>query len=219
MSATFTAQDVLDDIEFELLQGAISHNDLGRGVVAIKQHQAKLRAELLQPGQTMPDLREALGRQFQLNDMLLTLLQETAVALQDTNYKLEKSIRRHPTAPPPAPTASPSEVMATDAAIWRDTRPLEETVAVNLNVSPDLQPPNTPIVGQFLQRLRHAAHMLVIFYVNKLAQRQKHINHTLSDWLLYQDSLHRYQAEEQARLRQQLAEIQQRLTQLEECDS
>ncbi|MBK8987151.1 MAG: hypothetical protein IPM39_13910 [Chloroflexi bacterium] len=216
MFSSFTAQDILDDIEFELMQGAISHDDLGRGVAAIKQYQAKLRAELLQPGQPAPDLREALGRQFQLNDMLLTLLQETAVALQTTNQQWEKAARRHPLAPPP--TANATLTTEWDPSIWRDSHSLQETAVASLDVKPDLQMATTPIIGPFLQRLRHAAHMLVIFYVNKLAQRQKQVNHTLADWLLYQDGLNHYQAEEYAHLQRQLVEMQQRLAALENRD-
>ena len=202
----FTAQDVLDDIEFELLQGTIAHDDLGRGIAAIKQHQSKLRAELLAPEQAAPDLREALGRQFQLNDMLLTLLHETAVALQANNQKIEQLSRRRPITQPPrplVPTDQPS--VTSDDTIWRQPDPLQAAATTKLTPQFDIRPTTVPIVGSWLQRLRHAAHSLVLFYLDKLGTRQQQINQTYADWLLYHQTLHQYQVEEIAHLRQQLA--------------
>jgi hypothetical protein len=214
----FTAQDVFDDIEFELLQGSIVHDDLGRGIAAIKQHQSKLRAELLAPERVEPDLREALGRQFQLNDMLLTLLQETAVALQANNQKIEHLTRRRPQPPPPRP-AAPGQVGATrDEAIWRDTAPLRQAAATNLTPQFDLRPVNLPLIGAWLQRLRQAAHSLVLFYLGKLGDSQRELNQTYTDWLLYQQALHQYQAEEIAQLRQQIAALQAQLTESDAND-
>jgi hypothetical protein len=204
----FTAQDVLDDIEFELLQGTISHDDLGRGIAAIKQHQSKLRTELLAPERDTPDLREALGRQFQLNDMLLTLLQETAVALQANNYRVAELARHRSQPPPPRPAPSSQVQATTDEAIWRDPAPLHQAAATNLTPKFDLRPANLPLIGDWLQRLRHAAHSLVLFYLGKLSDSQRQVNQTYADWLLYQHALHQYQAEEMAQLRQYLASLE-----------
>jgi hypothetical protein len=210
----FTAQDVFDDIEFELLQGSIVHDDLGRGIAAIKQHQSKLRTELLAPEQAEPDLREALGRQFQLNDMLLTLLQETAVALQANNQKVEQLTRHRPQPAPPQPPAGKAP-SAPDQTIWRDPAPLRQAAATNLTPQFDMQPASLPLIGGWLQRLRHAAHSLVLFYLGRLSDSQQEVNQTYTDWLLYQHALHQYQAEEIAQLRQQTAALEQRLIELE----
>jgi hypothetical protein len=212
----FTAQDVLDDIEFELLQGTITHDDLGRGIAAIKQHQNKLRAELLAPERADPDLREALGRQFQLNDMLLTLLQETAVALQANNQKIEQLSRRRPAAPPPQPPAPTDKTAALpDDTIWREPAPLQQAATTKLTPQFDMQLATVPVIGSWLQRLRHAAHSLVLFYLSKLGDRQQQINQTYTDWLLYHHALHQYQAEETTHLRQQINALEKRLVESE----
>jgi hypothetical protein len=209
----FTAQDVLDDIEFELLQGTIAHDDLGRGIAAIKQHQSKLRAELLAPEQAAPDLREALGRQFQLNDMLLTLLHETAVALQANNQKIEQISRHRPVARPPQPSAPTDKPAATaDDTIWRQPDPLQQAATTKLTPQFDMQPATIPVIGGWLQRLRHAAHSLVLFYLGKLSDKQQQVNQTYTNWLLYHHAVHQYQAEEIAQLRQQIADLQAQLT-------
>lgn len=217
MSTSISSQDILDDIEFELAQGAISRDDLGRGILAVKQYQSKLRTELLQPDQEEPALRAALGRQFQLNDMVLTLLQETAAAVRDFRLQLQRD--RQLSSPPRdqrAASSEPSDVGVTlTEDQWRDTTPLRDAGKTSLEPELDLRPTSLPIIGFVLQRLRHAFHTLVLFYLRKLGDKQKKINNTYSEWLLYQDSLHRYHEEENVRLRRQVIELEKRLARLE----
>jgi hypothetical protein len=218
VTASLTAQDILDDIEFELAQGAISRDDLGRGIVSVKEYQSKLRVDLLQPGQDEPALREALARQFQLNDMLLTLLQETAASVRELQVQARRS---HRLSPPsgftgaPA-TEAPGEVAPSlTADQWRETDSVQDAATASLEPELDLRPVTLPLIGALLQRLRHAAHSLVLFYVRKLAQEQEAVNRIYGDWFLYQDALHHHHAEEETRLRQRLAEVEEQLAQLE----
>lgn len=220
MSTSITAQDILADIEFELAQGAISRDDLGRGIMAIKEHQSKLRADLLRPEQSEPRLREALAKQFQMNDMLLTLLQETAAALNELKLQSERAghLSRHAGASSVAPEAEASEAAVISTLgedQWRDTTPLREAAATVLEPETDLRAAGVPLVGTLLQRLRHAAHSLVIFYLGKLGRQQQKVNSTYSDWLLYQQALHRHHAEENVRLRLRLQKVEGRLQRLE----
>ena len=45
-----------------------------------------------------------------------------------------------------------------------------------ISVQPFLSPPHIPIIGGLWQRVRHAAHQLVVFYVNRLAGAQVTFN-------------------------------------------
>ena len=87
MTRLLSATDVLDDIEFELLQGSVSRDDLGAGIRAARQFHNKLRGELLDPRRQPSSLRDAISRQAQLNDMLLLLLQQTAAELGLVEHK------------------------------------------------------------------------------------------------------------------------------------
>jgi hypothetical protein len=72
---SLSVQDALDDIDMELLQDAVQRDDLGQSVQNVRRFQNNARKETLDtPGR--PDYRAIANRQFQLNDMLLTLLQE-----------------------------------------------------------------------------------------------------------------------------------------------
>lgn len=58
---------------------------------------------------------------------------------------------------------------------------LEEAEAVldAISVQPSLTPPHLPLVGPLWQRVRAAAHHLVVFYVNRLAGAQGVFNREL----------------------------------------
>jgi len=107
---SLTAQDALNDIEIELLQGAVTRDDLGQSVQNVRRFQNQVRGEALDR-QARPDYRAIANRQFQINDMLLTLAQETATRLAALELELRKAeragLRRNPLpfAAPTAPTA------------------------------------------------------------------------------------------------------------------
>ncbi|MCB8944623.1 MAG: hypothetical protein H6658_12810 [Ardenticatenaceae bacterium] len=208
MKNILTAQDVLNDIEFELVQGAISKDELGRGVAQVKEYQNKLRSELFQPGQKTPDWQEVAAHQFQLNDMLLTLLQEMAAAHQERTVQARRQAER-PSPPPALPT---THSVPADDHLWRDTADIEAALSDNLEIRLDPRPTNIPIVGALFHRLKHEIHNLVIYYLQKLAERQTAVNRTYGRWLLHFDALHRYQDQQ---IQTQLAELERRVTAVE----
>lgn len=213
MKNVLTAQDVLSDIEFELVQGAISKDELGRGVAQVKAYQNNLRSQLFQPGQEMPNLQEVVAYQFQLNDMLLTLLQEMAATNQEITAQARRAQVRRTQAQRPFQTAVPTTPVAPpDDDLWRDTSDIETAMAETLELKLDVRPTHIPLLGTWLHRLKFEMHSLVIFYLQKLARRQTAVNRTYGDWLLYFDALHQHQNNQ---LRVQLAELQNRLAKLE----
>lgn len=211
MTYTITAQRILDDIEFELAQGAISKDDLGRAIQAVKQHQNKLRDEVFQPGQELPQLREIIGRQFQLNDMLITMLQEMAASMQEMQLKNKRLQNWQQTAVTPPPTNTVNTITSPDDSIWWDTGEIETAIAEPLSIKLEAQPTTIPIIGSFVQRFKHSIHELVLFYLQKLAQKQTAVNRTYGRWILHSDALHHLHQHEIYQLQLQINALQARL--------
>jgi hypothetical protein len=211
MQNKLTAQDIINDIEFELAQGAISKDDLGQGIKRIKQYQNQLRNEVFQPGQEMPQLRELVGRQFQINDMLIILVQETAAALQDMQQTNKRLANWQPLYSTDRTIPESTAVSALYEPIWHDEDEIHSAMADRLNVKLEMQPSNVPLLRSWLQRFKHEAHSLVLFYLRKLADRQTIINHTYGSWLLRFHTLHQQQQQEIHQLQAQLTSLQARL--------
>ena len=211
MSASYTAKDVLEDIEFELAQGAITRDDLGQSIHAVKKYQSNERAELFAPGKKEPALREALARQFQLNDMLLMLLQEVAGSVYDFRLQLRRTAQLR-TREPAVEDEEAEFTSSLSADQWRDPAGLRNAAATSLEPPLDVRPVALPVAGGLLQRVRYALHNLTLFYVHKLGREQRAVNNTFADWLLYQEALHRHQVAENDRLRRRILELEKRLS-------
>lgn len=93
MKRSLTADDVIREIEFELIQGAISKDELGQGIQTVKKFQNQIRAEFFNASSQSTDQRDYASRQFQINDMLTTLLQEMAATIQSLRLELHQSTR------------------------------------------------------------------------------------------------------------------------------
>jgi hypothetical protein len=181
---SLTAQDVLNDIEIELLQGAVTRDDLGQSVQNVRRFQNQVRGEALDK-EPRPDYRTIANRQFQINDMLLTLAQEMATRQAALELELGKAVRAGLrldnlplAAPDPNTPRPPSEelVRRLDAV---QTAMRDDALALQLEVSPA----ETPLVGRLLGGVRTALHSLVVFYTNRLAGKQAEVNHTYGDTL------------------------------------
>jgi hypothetical protein len=204
MKALLNANDVLSDIEFELIQGAISRDELGQSIQAVKQYQNKVRSEAISSIRSSGEVREIINRQFQINDMLITLLQETSAALRTTQLELRRVARMSNLATPAARVASKpaieqdvdlletTDLLAfdtlSDDSLWQ---PLTEVEKVQRAMQPEalqmesqIRSTNVPIIGAVVKRLRIALHHLVLFYVNRLVEKQVAVNQTYGDWIL-----------------------------------
>ncbi len=203
MKRSLTASDILSDIEFELAQGAISRNDLGQGIQAIKQYQNKMRSEVFLSARQTVDRRETVGQQFQINDMHVTLMQEMAAAIQSLRSDLRQigEVRQN------APVAS---IMR-----WSTAEVENAMRSKALHVKPDVRSIGVPVIGGLLQRLRVALHHLPLFYVQRLADKQAAINRTYGEWILHLTRLYEGQQEEIEALGSQVAALQNRLAELE----
>ena len=231
MEHQLSAQRVWDDIEFELAQGLPSQDALGRGIRAAQQQQDALRGQVFGKGGRLGDQREILARQFQTNEMLLALLQETATALRKVQLDVERISR--------APQAAPFPTMSTEATAFAPgaasttaeslpnaaqsgdssghqggaPRPLTD---LDLGMRPDAlelsmpreSPAGQPVVGGLILRVKRALHRLVLFHVRSLSEKQTAINRTYGEWIRYQVGLAERQNEKLLGLNRRIAAIE-----------
>jgi hypothetical protein len=228
MDRRVTAQRVWDDIEFELIQGLPSRDELGQSIRVVQRHQNTLRAQVFGEGRRM-DQREIVARLFQINDMLLTLLQETATELRKVQLDVERISRaRHDglaVAQPAAP-ATPAGGRATEDTVTSPASPVDADVPadgysrplsdVELAMRPDAlevhqhegrQVP-LPLAGGMITRLKRAFHRLVHFYIRLLGEKQAAVNLVYGEWILYQVRLGERQRDQLVRLGRRLAALE-----------
>ena len=185
-SSSLSVQDALDDIDMELLQDAVQRDDLGQSVQNVRRFQDDARKVLDTGGK--PDYRAIANRQFQINDMLLALLQELSVRQR----ALELELRMHGSAAVGEPVpASASEHPGEDEAARPSSedlvRQLDAIQAVMhddaLRLQMEVTPSETPVVGRLLGNMRAAVHSLAVFYGNQLAAKQTEVNRVYGDVL------------------------------------
>ena len=164
MKSTLTREDIIADIEFELMQGTLSRNALGESMQTVRQFQNGLRSKTFDTEQSIENLYEALSRQYQLNDMLLTLLQEIAGSQQDIQQKINwiGQARADHSIQPRTP-ANPSGQSADTGIPSRATDDLLETMNLNaIHQTIDMQPSGRPIpiVNGLIRKLLMASKSL-----------------------------------------------------------
>jgi len=232
MTTAFTITDLLRDIEIELLQGDVLDRELSASVAEIRRFQQTVRTEVLDSGRA--DLRAVAGRQFEMNDLLLTLLQETALRLEALQREQHAVIRRVVDAVPPGDATGSFGVgpvkrntgpaanvdASTELPVDEWTRRLAEVEAAMrgdaLQLTVAVQGSGTPLAGAALDRLKGALHSLVIFYVNRLAERQVAINRLYGQWIIHLHEQGRAQVDEIDRLRAEVRALAARLDRLEQ---
>jgi hypothetical protein len=222
MKHTLTANDILDDIEFEIAQGAISRNDLGEGVQTVKKHQNQMRSQVFLPARKAWDNRDVASRQFQINDMHLTLMQEMAAAIRALRRDMRQlsqwqAGRRLAPTDSDRPNSQEEPIEVKDSLYGRSMQDLEDARQPEaLKVKLDVRPTRIPVVGAFLHRIRVALHHIAIFYSARLAVKQARINWLYSDWIQHLYWLNRQQQQDVESLRSQVAALQNRLAALEQ---
>jgi hypothetical protein len=220
---------ILRDIEFELLQGAVAQNDLGRAIEAARQHHNRTRSEVFETERRATDTREIASRQFQINDMLITLLQEMALKIQEAHVEIRQLYRMLRDAPPAAVASSGLETEASaigsvstafstphgpdeDPYGWPPAEVEQSMSVAALQVELAVRPARVPLLGRLLTRLRNALHSLALFYIHQLAGRQAAVNETYGNWILHLYRLQQHQHDQIVALSTQLAALQTDLT-------
>jgi len=229
MAQSVNVQDILQDIDFEIAQGVILQDGLGQGVEAVKQYQNNIRVETFDKVKLTDPYREILGRQFQINDMLITLLQETAKTIQSMQHGLKnlnqvpaRSKRRADPGPTWQPDRTGKEVSDVDTWISEieDSTPSTEEIENAMQpeaIQMDLQMRtiNIPVIGWLVTRLRIFLHRPALFYTQIFSHKQAPVNRTLGDWILRLNDLIQIQNEQVGALNAYIAELEARIQKLE----
>lgn len=218
-----TIDTLLTDIEFELIQGIVFQDDLGWGVQSVKHHQNRVRSEVME-GPRGPGSRELAGRQFQINDMLLTLLQEAAERIRNLEHQLYQSndilrdmlLKETGETEIPAWVRSHGNWLATaglDQAMhsWSPEELVQALGIAVQNVEPQVRESNLPLIGPLITRIRSALHGPALFYVRRLAEKQAEINAKYGKWILYLNQVQEKQWAELSALRAQIAHLEAQL--------
>lgn len=212
MKSTLTASDVLADIEFELMQGSISRDEFGRSLQQVRQHQNKIRQEVFGGSYDEIDLRAALSKQFQINDMLLTLFQEMSVGFEEMQQQINwvGQTRRGTDQSTAAQLAKATTSPSTPRELRPTTDLNESSQPEFLHQKMDMQPNGRPIpiLSGILRRIRTGLHSLAVFYVNKLGKQQTAVNQIQADWIQHLNALVRHQQEEIELLTERIAQLE-----------
>jgi hypothetical protein len=235
----FTAHEVLSDIEFEIAQSAVSRDELGQGIQAVRQFQAKARAEMFDARTGRLDQRQIISRQFQILEMQTTLLQETAAAIRALQLDLRRvsqtlaqrssNLAAHTAAGNTPENAETDQTVPVDWPL-DEVMPLEFTPEKmdqieqamrreTLTVKVDARPVKVPLIGGWLQRLRTAVHSLAWFYSHQLGQRQTPVNQLYGEQLLHLMRLANAQQQQLMQLDAHLARLQARRAGQDETDA
>ena len=219
MSERLSATDVVRDVEFELLQGVVSRDEIGQALQSLREHQYKARSRMLQGGSTAAGAADALRRQYETTEMVITLLQEMNSRVNDLQLEvrrvgaLPRDIReRIPYAARVVHTelADPSDA-ATSWLLPQSPLQTEEIERAMdgeaLDVSMITPTSSVPLIGWLLTRLRIFLHARGLLYARTLAGKQAPINRTYGDWLLYLNGVNQQQQEELASLRAELSAL------------
>jgi len=193
MKGLLDAQDVLDEIEFELLQGEVLHGSLGEALQRVRKNHAEVRREVadILGGQHRNGWREVVSRQLAVNEMLITLQQRLYSELQEVRLVLRRLQRLVVALDAAKSTRNGDNLTAGssdgfnrfqhgesgDPSVHTGMPTLTGMgVLHNVTVVPQVGKLSIPLIGGLLTRARAALHNLVLFYVNRLAQKQSDIN-------------------------------------------
>ena len=216
--------EVVSAIEFELMQGLITRDELSESIRNVRALQSQMRRDVSESRNL--DTHALINRQFQLQDIMITLLHEMALSIEGTQLKLSHVARRGLVGAPGTldgqmpstsesghpPATERSRYQATSFSdTWRPSAEIENAMRTGaLDVGLEVRQIKIPVLGSFIMRVRLALHNLVIFYVNRLARHQSEVNRTYGERILRLGLAQRTQNERIAELGAQLAALQAR---------
>ena len=202
MKQKTTAQDILNDIEFEIAQGMVSKEAFGPSLEAVRQFQDRLRSQAFKSIKMNDPYREIISRQFQTTDMLLALLQEMALRIQSLQAAIENLRQRRPlletqvaetpavekTTPAPT-TVKSTGVVSSKHEIRSQDEILEAMRPETISIPLQTRAIRWPVIGGLLTRLRIFYQRPAMHYTALLSERQAPVNRTLGDRILYLEAL------------------------------
>lgn len=234
MKRPITVTDILNSVEFELLQQTLIQDDVTEGVHRLRAYQADARNQLRQ--QSAPPSNNSLVElQINTNEMMLTLIQLLDHQVQALQQELRRAAQL--TVHQPGISRSERAVSAeTDAAQARDASTSLDTSDDSLSdqsteehppeafnafvgdmyldrelgpIEMDVHESHAPVLGGVLNRVRMSLHELVLFYVNKVVEQQTDVNRAYADALRDLLATVRTQSLELQELRNRLSQLEQ----------
>lgn len=208
MTRPVTVDDLLNSVDFELLQGVLPQDELGEGIARLRSYQNEQRSALFGAGNPAPALDEMADLQLRLNEAMLTLIQvlgtrfdglaEQVRRAEYLQLRLDESAvlpSASEYAPREAGYAAPplaanlldraSAAANAPAGLESQERAIRDCMrAGRLDPWIDARPVAIPLIGGLLTRLRRSLHELVVFYVKRLAVEQAAVNQTYGSALL-----------------------------------
>lgn len=231
MKQSITVADILNSVEFELMQHTLLQDDVADSIQRLRAYQVNARSELFTQGKSLT-IDSAVELQLETSEMLLTLVQvmnQRVEALQQdvrrsaflkqhlrpavedgAGFVADPSILERFDSPETADVAQSSSlqsvdegVEAPDPAFPSDDYADNEHAAIQM----DVRQSNVPLLGGLMNQTRKALHELVLFYVNQAVMQQAEVNRTHSELLRELLAMNRAQAKEISELRSRLSQL------------
>jgi len=205
-----TVNDIIDDIEFELMQSVLPRDDIGQGILALKQYQNKLRSKVV--AHATSTNRDAFTQLFRFNDMLITLLQELAEEIHALRRDLRQFAYAQMTKHVGAPSSKDDTLIPSDVPIEREVHEIRKAIrddAIWIDLQARLV--DLPIIGRLIGPLQIFFHRPGLFYTRLLADRQAPINRTFGNWILDLDEIQKRHNAQIAQLNARVADLESRL--------
>ncbi len=213
MKRPVTIDDILNSVDFELLQGVLPQDELGQGIARLRSYQNERRSALFGAGSTAPTLDDVADLQLRLNDAMLTLIQVLGARFDGLGEQVRRAEYLQLRLDETAPFTAASSSMRTSAGGLYQSQPIMDDgsmphlpaagdleSAIQASMRPDsldqwldVRPVNIPLIGSLLTRLRRSLHELVLFYVRRLADEQMKVNQVYGNALLTLDQAVRVQ--------------------------
>jgi hypothetical protein len=229
MKRPVTVADILNSVEFELLQHSLMQDDVSEGIQRLRAYQARTRVELFGQGKS-PAFEDVVSAQFNANEMMMTLIQVLNERLEALRQEVRQAahLKQHTPSTADSPPdwgslpdqpfgSSYAHFYAFDfapaaSADLPDRTHALEALAESIQdastaVEMEVRQSHLPIIGGLLNRIRRALHELVLFYTNKVVRRQAQVNDAYNVVLQELVALNRAQAQEIAQLRWHLQRL------------
>ena len=217
MKRPVTVTDILNSVEFELLQHSLMQDDVSEGIQRLRAYQARTRVELFGQGKS-PAFENVVSAQFNANEMMTTLIQVMNERLEALRREVRQAAHLKCHTPSTADSLPDRESLpdqpfgSSDAYFYVfDFTPLAsadlhdrthalEALAESIQdasavVEMEVRQSQLPIIGGLLNHIRRALHELVLFYTNKVVRRQAQVNDAYNAILQELIALNRAQAQ------------------------
>jgi hypothetical protein len=192
MPNILTTKDVIEEIEFELAQGIIGRYGPGRSIGEVREFTSRTRTALLDSPKISENLRDIIRKQFQLTEMLLKLLEESAASVQSLQLLFEKHYR----------ASGPGQAFPSGSGIRSlpEDKPeiplkkkyffLNQKEILDINSIHYLKPempvsrPRSVWLTRLVNFFKNLYHRPAYFYAGQLGKKQERVNQIFGDWLI-----------------------------------